>query len=223
VVPVTTRSTPALTQLFDDTNIDWSVVERQLVEWGELFRAGKKLKLNLSFNYEDAPQPSTTSLQRTEKGGRLSRTQRMLAERDKQVGAEEAASGQPSIWATVYRFFRCPGPPCKLGPYCWVRPDDRKHYKLLGPDIESLVEYKQQCHGRSDAPSKAERLARGAVCVLPDLAGSQGDDYTSIKLQTIPSTSQLLCKYLYSPSSVHHQLRPCISPLHPAPHLNNSN
>jgi hypothetical protein len=29
---------------------------------------------------------------------------------------------------------------------CWIRPDDGKHIRLLGPDIESLVEYKQQGH-----------------------------------------------------------------------------
>ena len=68
----------------------------------------------------------------------------MLAKRDEQLGAEEAASGEPSIWASVYRTFRCPGHPCQLGPYCWIRPDNRKHYKLLGPDVETLAEYKQK-------------------------------------------------------------------------------
>jgi hypothetical protein len=146
VVSVTARSTPAVTKLFDDTTIDWSVIERQLIEWGELFHRGKKLKLSISFNYVDAPQSTTTSLRRTEKRGRLSRTHRMLAERDEQVGAEEAASGEPSIWADMYRLFRCPGHPCELGPYCWIDPVDRKHCKLLGSHIESLVEYKQQGH-----------------------------------------------------------------------------
>jgi hypothetical protein len=97
VVSVTARLTPALTKLFDDTTIDWSVIEKQLIDWGELFRAGKKLRLNLSFNYVDTPQSTTTSLQRTERRGRLSRTQQMLVERDEQVGTEEAASGQPSM------------------------------------------------------------------------------------------------------------------------------
>jgi hypothetical protein len=146
MVSVTARSTPPFTLFFDDATIDWTVIQKQLVNWDELFRAGKKLKLSLSFNYIDAPQSSTTSVQRTERRGRLSRTQRMLDERDEQVGAEEAASGQPSIWAEVYRTFRCPGHPCQLGPYCWINPDGRKHYKLLGPHIESLVEYKQQGH-----------------------------------------------------------------------------
>jgi hypothetical protein len=145
VVSVTARATPAITELFDDTTIDWTVIHKHLSKWGELFRAGKKLKLSFSFNYIDAPQSSTT-LSQTARRGRLSRTHRMLNERDEQVGAEEAASGQPSIWADVYRTFRCPGHPCQLGPYCWINPDGRKHYKLLGLHIESLVEYKQQGH-----------------------------------------------------------------------------
>ena len=48
--------------------------------------------------------------------------------------------------ADVYRMFRCPSHPCQLGPYCWIDPDDRKHYKILGLQIESLVDYKQQGH-----------------------------------------------------------------------------
>ena len=36
VVSVTARSTPALTKLFDDTTIDWTVVEKQLVDWGDV-------------------------------------------------------------------------------------------------------------------------------------------------------------------------------------------
>jgi hypothetical protein len=93
VVSVTARSTPAVTKLFDDITIDWTVVERQLIEWGELFRTGKKLKLSLSFNFVDAPQSTTTS--RTERRGRLSRTQQMLAERDEQLGAEEVIARLP--------------------------------------------------------------------------------------------------------------------------------
>ena len=70
----------------------------------------------------------------------------MLAKRDKQLGAEEAASGQPSLWASVYRYFCCPSHLCQLGPYCQVDLADKKHYKLLWPDIESLAEYVQEGH-----------------------------------------------------------------------------
>jgi len=66
MVSVTARSERNLTKRFDETSIEWAVIESQLAAWGELFRAGKKLLLNLSFNYVDATQTTTTSLQRAE-------------------------------------------------------------------------------------------------------------------------------------------------------------
>ncbi|PSN61086.1 hypothetical protein BS50DRAFT_535093, partial [Corynespora cassiicola Philippines] len=57
VISVNERSERDLTKRFDETEIDWSMVEKQLLMWGELFRAGKKLRVNLSFNYVDMGQP----------------------------------------------------------------------------------------------------------------------------------------------------------------------
>jgi hypothetical protein len=54
VVSVNNCSERDLTKRFDNMNIDWPVVERQLIWWGELFRAGKRLRVDLSFNYIDA-------------------------------------------------------------------------------------------------------------------------------------------------------------------------
>jgi hypothetical protein len=52
VVTNTSRSSEGpLVKLFDKTAIDWSIIERQLENWGELCRAGKKLKVDMTFNY----------------------------------------------------------------------------------------------------------------------------------------------------------------------------
>ncbi|KAH8588256.1 hypothetical protein B0O99DRAFT_373214 [Bisporella sp. PMI_857] len=80
VVSVTERSERDLTKRFDDTTIDWAIIEKQLLAWSEWYQAGKKLRVSLSFNYVDTSQSSTTSLGRVDKRGSTSTTRQMLAE-----------------------------------------------------------------------------------------------------------------------------------------------
>jgi hypothetical protein len=125
-------------------DIDWSVIERQLIRWGEFFRAGRRLRVDLSFNYIDASLQSASSANRGNKRG--SATQRMLADRASQLGTEQVTSGSPSAWQEVYALLRCPGPPCNLGPHCWRDPFGKKHYKLRTHHLKALVELVQQGH-----------------------------------------------------------------------------
>jgi hypothetical protein len=69
VVSVKDRLESDLTRRFDDMNIDWSVVERQFMRWSEPFRASKKLKVNLAFNYTDSVSSSLAAASRGTKRG----------------------------------------------------------------------------------------------------------------------------------------------------------
>ncbi|CAN9251087.1 unnamed protein product [Alternaria alternata] len=144
VVSVTERSKRDLTKRFDELDVDWFLVERQLSQWSESFRAGKKLRVDVSFNYVETGQPAPTTSARGGKRGYLSATQQMLAERDSQVDAEEGTSSLPSVWQDVYNLMRCPGPPCSLGPHCWRDPHGKKHYKLRTHQLKALIRHVAQ-------------------------------------------------------------------------------
>jgi hypothetical protein len=82
VVSVTERSKRDLTKRFDEMDVNWFLVERQLSQWSESFRAGRKLRVDVSFNYVEIGQPAPTAAKRGGKRGYPSSTQQMLAERD---------------------------------------------------------------------------------------------------------------------------------------------
>ena len=105
VVSVNECSERNLIRRFDEVQVDWLVVEKQRLNWGELLRAGKRLRVDISFNYVETQAALPA---------RGLATQRTLAERTAQLAAEEA-SGTPSTWRSVYALMRCPGAPCDLG------------------------------------------------------------------------------------------------------------
>lgn len=140
IISVNERGQDDLIKRFDDTNVNWSVIERQLVVWSELFRRGKKLTVKISFNYVESSQGSATSSRKADKRG-SSITDRMLTERDTQLDVEEASSGRPSIWSNVYELMRCQVLSCNLGPHCWRDPVGKKHYKLRTSQLRRLIEH----------------------------------------------------------------------------------
>lgn len=142
VASVNDRSERDLCKRYDDMHVDWPVVERQLLRWAELFRSGKKLRVDLSFNYIEPASIALASTNRRRARG-SSATQRMLADRSNQLDAEQS-SGASSVWRDVYALMRCPGQPCNLGPHCWRDPFGKKHYRLRNHHLKALVKLVQQ-------------------------------------------------------------------------------
>lgn len=145
VVSVTGRAARPWVKQFEATDIDWSKVERKLIEWSDLFRTGKRLRVNICLQYvetETATRPATLPRKRRRVGG--STTERMLAQRDAEIDAEESSTGQPSAWRHVYAHMRCPGPPCVLEPYCWHDSRTNKRYKLKTHHLRVLVRHFQR-------------------------------------------------------------------------------
>jgi len=139
VASVNHRSEPDVTKQFENIDIDWLLIEKQMIEWRELFRSGKKLRVNISFNYLDCQPPVGTTKCGSKRGS--SATQRMQSNRAAQLAAEEDSEGHSSLWQNVYALMRCPGPPCDLGSHCWIEPVGKKHYKLRTHHLRSLIEH----------------------------------------------------------------------------------
>jgi hypothetical protein len=147
VVKNTGRSERPLIRRFDETVIDWATVKRQLVEWGELFRAGKKLILEMTFNYLAEDHGSlvpVSSAKRAGKHGSGSATRSMLAERAVEIDAEQEATEQPPARKGAYEAMRCTGPPCPRGPHCWQDPNGKKRHPLKTRDLQALVLHVQR-------------------------------------------------------------------------------
>lgn len=43
IASVNYRTEPDVSNQFENLNIDWSMIEKQLIAWGQLFRSGKRL------------------------------------------------------------------------------------------------------------------------------------------------------------------------------------
>ncbi|KAL5611175.1 hypothetical protein FOBRF1_007292 [Fusarium oxysporum] len=110
----------------------------QLCKSSHIFRAGKKLSIDISFTCKEEPQDSRVVQQQ---GSRGSATARQLAQRDPLLETQEAAS-QPRVWKDGYDLMRCNGNLCP-GSYCYVD-EQRKHMGLNTSILTKMVEYAGQ-------------------------------------------------------------------------------
>jgi hypothetical protein len=74
------------------------MADKQLLDWSPYFQKGKRLRVNLSFNFMEAnAQSASRSARRGDKRGRTSAIDRMLAERDRQLEKEREETGREPI------------------------------------------------------------------------------------------------------------------------------
>ncbi|KAJ5903873.1 hypothetical protein N7504_006256 [Penicillium tannophilum] len=193
------RTKRKLTKRFDDTDIIWTAIEKQLVMWSDVLCRGKELTLKISFNYVDDHHSSPPAGRKGEKRGKSSVTQRMLSERDAQLDAEENASGEKPIWRSVYNLMRCDSSTCQHGPHCWVDPMGKKHYPIRSHHIKRLITHVEKggfLEGHTDVPEavrdelyreEQERLAKGKR--KGGHVDGTGVPYPPININVLPSQS----------------------------------
>lgn len=143
-------------QQSESTEIDWTDIEEQLLEWGNLIEKGKQLKLDISVDYiadDTGREPPRTG----DKRGTSSTTNKMLSDRDARIDAE-INSAQPTAWRDVYKKMRCPGSCKNKDWYCWLDPNGKKHYPLESYHLKRMARLVEDglldLDGHDDVPSE---------------------------------------------------------------------
>lgn len=76
-----------------------------------------------------------------EKRERLSVTKKMLNEQDIQLDTEENASGEESVWRSIYNLIYCSSLLYYLDRYCWQDLYRKKHYGLRTHYLKCLIAF----------------------------------------------------------------------------------
>jgi len=61
VVSVTDRIERDVNKRFDDLNIDWKILEKQLETWSLLLRIRKRLRIDILFKYRETSDTAVAS------------------------------------------------------------------------------------------------------------------------------------------------------------------
>ncbi|KAH6653643.1 hypothetical protein BKA67DRAFT_679527 [Truncatella angustata] len=136
-VHVSDRAERDLTKRFDGLDIDWAVLENQLVAWSRLFRAGKRLRLTMEFKYIEVGDISAGDRRRSGRN-KNSTTEQMLSERSTEINTAANPVNKTGEWSRVYNLIRCPNPSCQPAV------ESNVHYPLLQHHIRDLVRYAQK-------------------------------------------------------------------------------
>lgn len=152
VLSTTHRRTPPITMSFEELDIDWSFVKKQIQEWNKLPNKSKgrnviTVTITFYYTYIDANKPPKE------------------AATAEQQGEIEARIGDGSVLSRgvcirkAYALMRCPGLPCTKGDHCWQF--ESKHYQLHPHHVRMLADHLQAgkpLNGHEDVPETFRRL-----------------------------------------------------------------
>jgi hypothetical protein len=92
-VSVSKHGQKKFTKPYKDTDINWAIIENQLLKWGDFFHEGKVLNLDLTFKYVEDPQPFSAAPRGRNNRGRYVMASRRYAERNSWLCSLRTTSG----------------------------------------------------------------------------------------------------------------------------------
>jgi hypothetical protein len=152
VLSTTRRSTPPITRSFEELDVDWSFVKKQLQKWKKLPNKSKSrnvttVTITFYYTYVDANKPTKAAATAEQQG-----------EIEARIGDGTVLSRGACI-RKAYLLMRCPGLPCTKGDHCWQY--EGKHRPLHPHHIRMLADHLQAgkpLNGHDDVPETFRRL-----------------------------------------------------------------